>query len=113
LKSTSRVSTKFWDDFLKTAGLRAIPRRRTIADTGFVSVHNFDAAPSIIRVRLGSEAERAGLTTGDDVLTFNGHAVAADFERRIANCAPETIRLRIRRHALSTRSSGKSARRAG
>ena len=90
-----------WNNFLETAGLRVIPRHSTIADTGFVSVHNFDAAPSIIRVRSGSEAERAGLTTGDDVLTFNGHAVAADFERRIGELRPgETIRLRIRRHGV-------------
>src|SRR5207344_1559053 len=77
-----------WDDFLKTAGLHVVVRRNTIADTGFVSVHNFDAAPSIIRVRSGSEAERAGLITGDDVLTFNGHAVASDFERRIGELRP-------------------------
>jgi len=90
-----------WDDFLKTAGLRVVPRHSTIADTGFISVHNFDAAPSIIRVRSGSEAERAGLVTGDDVLTLNGHAVAADFERRIGELHPgNQIRLRIRRHGV-------------
>ena len=90
-----------WDNFLNTAGLHAVVRRSTIADTGFVSVHNFDAAPSIIRVRSGSEAERAGLITGDDVLTFNGHAVASDFERRVGELhRGDTIRLRIRRHGI-------------
>jgi predicted metalloprotease with PDZ domain len=90
-----------WDEFLKTSGLRVLTQRTTVADTGFAAVHNFDAVPSVIRVRAGSDAQRAGLTTGDEILIFNGRAVASDFERRIAELHPgDAIRLRIRRHGV-------------
>jgi predicted metalloprotease with PDZ domain len=90
-----------WNEFLKTVGLRTVSERSVISDTGFIAAHNFDAAPSILRVRSGSEAERAGLATGDEVLVFNGRAVAADFERRIGELRPgDVIRVRIRRHGI-------------
>jgi len=89
-----------WDGFLKTAGLRVISRRSLVADTGFAAVHNFDAVPSVIRVRGGSDAERAGLKTGDEITVFNARPVASDFERRIGELRPgDAIRLRIRRHS--------------
>lgn len=89
-----------WDGFLKTAGLRVISRRSLVADTGFAAVHNFDAVPSVIRVRSGSDAERAGLKTGDEITVFNARPVASDFERRIGELRPgDAIRLRIRRHS--------------
>jgi len=88
-----------WDEFLKTAGLRVVRRRSVVAETGFAAVHNFDAVPSVIRVRAGSDAERAGLMTGDEILAFNGRAVASDFERRIRQLQPgDVMRLHIRRH---------------
>jgi predicted metalloprotease with PDZ domain len=90
-----------WDEFLKTVGLRVVTRRSTVADTGFAAVHNFDAVPAVIRVHSGSEAERAGLVTGDEILMFNGRSVASDFERRIGELrAGDLIRLRIRRHGI-------------
>jgi predicted metalloprotease with PDZ domain len=90
-----------WDHFFQTAGLQVVRRRSTIADAGFVAAHNFDAPPSVVRVRSGSEAERAGLIAGDELLAFNGRATAADFERRMGELRPgETIRLHVRRHGL-------------
>jgi predicted metalloprotease with PDZ domain len=100
-KYVSGVEEIPWNDFLRSAGLRTVSQRSVIADTGFVAAHNFDAAPSILRVRSGSAAERAGLTTGDEVLVFNGRAVAADFERRLGELRPgDLIRVRIRRHGI-------------
>jgi predicted metalloprotease with PDZ domain len=90
-----------WDDFFKTVGLHVVQRRTTVADTGFVAAHNFDAPPSVVRVRPGSEAERAGLIAGDELLAFNGRASGGDFERRMGELRPgETIRLHIRRHGV-------------
>jgi predicted metalloprotease with PDZ domain len=90
-----------WDEFFKTVGLHVVGRRSTLADTGFVAAHNFDAAPAVLRVRGGSEAERAGLSTGDEVLALNGRAVASDFERKLGELRPgDTIRARIRHRGV-------------
>jgi predicted metalloprotease with PDZ domain len=90
-----------WDEFFKTVGLRVVARRTTVADTGFVTAHNFDTAPSVLRVRGGSEAERAGLSTGDEVMALNGRAVASDFERRLGELRPgDMIRARIRHRGI-------------
>jgi predicted metalloprotease with PDZ domain len=90
-----------WDEFFKTVGLHVVARRTTVADTGFVAAHNFDAAPSVLRVRGGSEAERAGLSTGDEVIALNGRAVASDFERRLGELRPgDMIRARIRHRGV-------------
>jgi predicted metalloprotease with PDZ domain len=90
-----------WDDFLKTVGLHIVRRTTTIADAGFFAVHNFDAPPSVVRVHRGSEAERAGLMTGDEVLALDGKAAASDFERRMNALRPEeVIRLRIRHRGV-------------
>jgi predicted metalloprotease with PDZ domain len=90
-----------WDEFFKTVGLHVVARHTTVADTGFAAAHNFDAAPSVLRVRGGSEAERAGLSTGDEVIALNGRAVASDFERRLGELRPgDIIRARIRHRGI-------------
>lgn len=90
-----------WDDFFKTVGLRVVQRKVVIADTGLVVVHNFDAPPSVVRVRGGSDAERAGLSAGDEVLALNGRASAGDFEKRMSELRPgDTIKLHVRRHGV-------------
>jgi predicted metalloprotease with PDZ domain len=90
-----------WDDYFKTVGLHVVQRRTTVADAGFVAAHNFDAPPSVVRVRSGSEAEHVGLMAGDELLVFNGHAAASDFEKRMGELRPrEAIRVRIRRHGV-------------
>ena len=86
-----------WDDFLSTVGLHVVRTVSTVADPGFVAVHNFDAPADVVRLRPGSEAERTGLMPGDVVLQLNGHPVAADFERRLGSLRPgDVIRLRVR-----------------
>ncbi|HMK24107.1 MAG TPA: PDZ domain-containing protein, partial [Terriglobales bacterium] len=86
-----------WDDFFSTVGLRVVRKVNTVADPGFVAVHNFDAPAAIVRLRAGSDAEKAGLTPGDVVLGIDGRPVAADFERRLGSLRPgDVIRLRVR-----------------
>jgi predicted metalloprotease with PDZ domain len=92
-----------WDDYFKTVGLRVVRRAATVADLGFVAARNFDASPRVIRVRAGSETEKAGLVAGDVLLDINGRVAASDFERRLGELRPgETIRLRVR-HRSSER----------
>jgi len=86
-----------WDNFLTTVGLHLVRQTVSVADPGFVAVHNFDAAPAVASVTAGSEAELAGLTVRDDILEINGYAAGSDFEQRLAELRPgDTLRLRER-----------------
>jgi predicted metalloprotease with PDZ domain len=86
-----------WDDFFATVGLHVIRKSQTVADLGFTATRNFDASPSVIRVRSGSEAERAGLAVGDVILEINGKVAAGNFERRLQEMRPgEMIHLKLR-----------------
>jgi S1-C subfamily serine protease len=40
--------------------------------------------PVVVSVIRGSEAERAGLSTGDLILEMNGHAASRDFDIELA-----------------------------
>jgi predicted metalloprotease with PDZ domain len=88
-----------WDEFFAPVGLHVVRKVNTVADPGFVAVHNFDAPADVVRLRVGSEAEKVGLRPGDVVLELNGRPVAADFERRLASLRPgDGIRVRVRQH---------------
>jgi len=68
-----------------------------VTDPGFTAARNFDASPAVIRLRPGSEAEKAGLQVGDVILDINGAVAAGDFDRRLgALRAGEMIHLRVR-----------------
>lgn len=87
-----------WDKFFVGVGLQLARKTVSLADPGFTSVRNFDAAPGVASIVEGGEAEHAGLAVGDDILEINGHAADSDFEQRLAGLRPgETIRLRVRR----------------
>jgi predicted metalloprotease with PDZ domain len=97
-----------WDEFFATVGLHVVRKTVRVADPGFTAARNFDASPSVIRVRSGSDAERAGLGAGDVILEINGIVAAGDFERRLGELrAGEMIHLRVRNargeHALQWR----------
>ena len=97
-----------WDDFFASVGLQVIRKPVTVAEPGFAAARNFDASPSVIRLRAGSDAAAAGLTVGDVILEINGVVAAGDFERRLNELHPgEMIHLRVRNsrgeHALQWR----------
>jgi predicted metalloprotease with PDZ domain len=86
-----------WDEVFITVGLHLVRRVVAMADPGFVAVHNFDAAPAVASVAAGSEAERAGLAVGDDILEINSQAAGSDFEQRLTELRPgDTLHLRVR-----------------
>jgi predicted metalloprotease with PDZ domain len=86
-----------WDTFFKSVGLHLVRQVVSVADTGFVAVHNFDAPPAVASVAAGSEAERAALTVGDDILELNGRIAGSDFEQRLAELIPgDMLHLRVR-----------------
>jgi len=97
-----------WDEFFGTVGLRAMRKSITVSDPGFTATRNFDASAAVIRLRPGSDAEKAGLQVGDVILDINGAVAAGDFDRRLgALRAGEMIHLRVRNskgeHALQWR----------
>ena len=85
-----------WDDFFRGVGLRLIEGKNTIADAGFVASRNFDG-PMTASVTGGSEAERAGLQTGDTILEINGKTSSDDFFQEIAQLSTgDTITVKVR-----------------
>ena len=92
-----------WDDFFRTVGLRIIRQASTVADPGFAAARNFGAPPRVIRVRTGSEADRAGLVVGDVLLEINGRVAGSDFERRLGELhSGDIVHLRVK-HRSSER----------
>ena len=86
-----------WDDFLKSVGLRLVRGVKSVADLGFVTTRNFDAALVVSAVTTGSAAERAGLSVGDAILEINGHEASGGFAGHSAEIRPgATLRLRVR-----------------
>jgi predicted metalloprotease with PDZ domain len=89
-----------WDDFFTTVGLHVVRRAAISPDPGFAAARNGDASPRVIRVRTGSEAERAGLLAGDVLLAINGRVASSDFERRLGELRPgDMIHLRVRHYS--------------
>ena len=86
-----------WDNFFQTVGLQVVRQVATLADPGFRAARNFDAPPSVLRVRSGSEAEKAGLAVGDVVFAMDGRAAGSDFEAKLRELHPgDMLHLRVR-----------------
>jgi predicted metalloprotease with PDZ domain len=86
-----------YDDFFRSVGLR-LERQKTIhPDPGFVSARNFDQPPVVFSIAPGSDAERAGLNTGDSIVEINGKPLSSDVETAIAAMRPgDTLRMKVR-----------------
>jgi len=86
-----------WNDFLRGVGLRLAKGKNTRADAGFVASRNFDGPMAVAAVTAGSEAERAGLQTGDTILEINGKAAGQDSSEEMARLtAGDTITVKVR-----------------
>jgi predicted metalloprotease with PDZ domain len=85
-----------YNELLGTVGLKLERSRTTVLDPGFLSVRNFDQPSVVVSVDPGGEAERAGLSPGDTILTVNGKPLSDDLENRLAGMKiGETLRLRV------------------
>jgi len=86
-----------WNDFLRGVGLRLVDVKNTRADAGFVASRNFDGPMAVAAVTAGSEAERAGLQTGDTILEINGRAAGQESSDEMARfTAGDTITVKVR-----------------
>ncbi len=86
-----------YDDFFRSVGLRLDRRQAVFPDPGFVSARNFDQPPAVFSIAPGSDAERAGLNTGDSIVEINGRPATSDLETAISGMRPgDTLRLKVR-----------------
>jgi predicted metalloprotease with PDZ domain len=61
-------------------------------------VQKFDTPPTIVRVRPGTEAEKAGLKADDEVISINGAKPGREFAQDIEKAGPgATIHIAARR----------------
>jgi predicted metalloprotease with PDZ domain len=89
-----------WNDFFRAVGLRVVESANTVADGGFAASRNFDGPLTVSAVNAGSEAERAGLESGDVIEEINGHMPGQDSAQEMAQFSPgDTITLKIRRRS--------------
>jgi predicted metalloprotease with PDZ domain len=86
-----------WNDFFRSVGLRLAEGKSSTADAGFTASRNFDGPMAVSAVTAGSEAERAGLQTGDTILEINGKAAGQESSQEIGQLtAGDTITLKVR-----------------
>jgi predicted metalloprotease with PDZ domain len=86
-----------WNDFFRSVGLRLVESKSTAPDAGFVASRNFDGPMTVSAVTAGSNAQRAGLQTGDAIIEINGKSVGQESSQELARVSPgDTITLRVR-----------------
>ncbi len=89
-----------WNDFFREVGLHLVEEKSTVADAGFAASRNFDGPMIVTAVTAGSEAERAGLQTGNTILEINGNLPGEESLPELDRLAPGdaiTVKIRARR----------------
>lgn len=72
-----------YDRMFATVGLRLERRSVTVPNVGFTAVRNFDQPPVVVVLEEGSEAQRAGLEQGDQIVAVNGRTLTGDLDARL------------------------------
>jgi predicted metalloprotease with PDZ domain len=86
-----------WDELFKTVGLTLVRSTSLSPDIGFEATRIFDAPPVVLSVRTDSEAQRAGLETGDSLLEINRQIASSDYQEKLSALhLGDTVRLRVR-----------------
>jgi predicted metalloprotease with PDZ domain len=86
-----------WNDFFRSVGLHLVEGKSTVADAGFGGSRNFDGPMIVEAVTANSDAERAGLQTGDTILEINGRNAGQESSEEIAALASgDTVTLKVR-----------------
>lgn len=87
-----------WDALFATVGLKIKTKTTKTVDPGFTMQKAFGGAVQVTQVEKSSEAARAGVQVGDEVLSLNGHIAAGDPRTLLSGLHPGgSIRLRARR----------------
>ena len=77
-----------WDNFLRSVGLHVEAASITVADPGFIASRNFDGPMSVVSVAPDSEAQRAGLQTGDTIIELQGEPAGQESRQELARLSP-------------------------
>ena len=86
-----------WDDFFQYVGLKLVRSTSVSPDLGFEATRIFDAPPVIISITSDSEAQRAGVETGDSILEINHQIASSDFQEKLSALRPgDALTLRVR-----------------
>ncbi|MGB8850098.1 MAG: PDZ domain-containing protein [Candidatus Acidiferrales bacterium] len=87
-----------YDEFLSAAGLHLKETPRTEAGLGFSRSRGTGGNWLVARVESGSDAEKAGLRDGDEVLAIDGEKPPRNLDGWLRGHAPgDTVTLRVRR----------------
>ena len=85
-----------YDDFFQFVGLQAVVKTFEAAMPGFATTANLGGQPEVVRVEPDSEAQRAGIASGDRITGVNGAPAGSFLDDELARMRPGTIvRLQI------------------
>ena len=86
-----------WDDFFKTVGLRLLRHTKKVVDSGFSVSRNFDGPQTVSAVRAESDAQRAGVRVGDEIVAINGTVLSGNLQSVLQLMKPgDALHLRLR-----------------
>ena len=87
-----------YDKYLGCAGAKLKAQTIERPALGFLSVQRFEKPVGVESVERGSNAEKAGLETGDEILEMDGKILQANPDQRIPEMKPgQKVRFRVRR----------------
>ena len=85
-----------YDELLSTVGLKLVQIKTKVPTVGFDSVRDFRRQAWVTAVDPGSDAQKAGLVSGDVIVELNGKEIASGVETSIASMHPgDTVKLKI------------------
>jgi predicted metalloprotease with PDZ domain len=86
-----------WDDLLRAVGLHVASVTDAVPDPGFTASRNFDGPLVVADVTAESEAERAGLQVGDEILELQGKPAGQEARQTLLSLnRGDTLTIKVR-----------------
>lgn len=93
-----------YDDLLSTVGLKLVQVKTKVPTAGFDSVRNSKRQAWVTAVDPGSDAQSAGLVTGDVIVELNGKELTSEVDAQVASMhIGDTVKLKINNSKGGTR----------
>jgi predicted metalloprotease with PDZ domain len=85
-----------YSEFFAFVGLQVAEITVSTATPGFTTTANLGDQPEVAAVAAGSEAQRAGVSVGDRIISINGKPAAPNVDDQLARMRPgATVKLRL------------------
>jgi predicted metalloprotease with PDZ domain len=85
-----------YGEFFQFVGLRLNVKTTESATPGFTTTSNIAGQPEVLHVEFGSEAQQAGIVTGDRIIAVNGSPANTYLDETLSQMRPgTTVRLSI------------------